>query len=205
MAADVTARKLAEARIEQLATRDALTGLGNRALLAERTAEAIAAAARTRSELALLAIDLDRFKLVNGTLGHAAGDALLRAVAERLSNAARREDMLARLRGDDFALLWPGPQVGGRGGEPRRAARRGPRPPVHRRGPHARGQCLDRHCLLPRRRARLHRALEARRRGDARRNTNRAPRFPLLRAGARRASGRAAAGFQRAARRAFEK
>ena len=108
MAADVTARKLAEARIEQLATRDALTGLGNRALLAERTAEAIAAAARTRSELALLAIDLDRFKLVNGTLGHAAGDALLRAVAERLSNAARREDMLARLGGDDFALLWPG-------------------------------------------------------------------------------------------------
>jgi diguanylate cyclase (GGDEF)-like protein/PAS domain S-box-containing protein len=108
MAADVTARKLAEARIEQLATRDALTGLANRALLAERTAEAIAAAARTRSELALLAIDLDRFKLVNDTLGHAAGDALLRAVAERLSNAARREDMLARLGGDDFVLLWQG-------------------------------------------------------------------------------------------------
>ena len=106
MAADVTARKLAEARIEQLATRDALTGLANRALLAERTAEAIAAAARSRSELALLAIDLDRFKLVNETLGHAAGDALLRAVAERLSNAARREDVLARLGGDDFVLLW---------------------------------------------------------------------------------------------------
>ncbi|HYY59796.1 MAG TPA: EAL domain-containing protein, partial [Burkholderiales bacterium] len=108
MAADVSARKLAEARIEQLVTRDALTGLANRALLAERTAEAIAAAARTRSELALLAIDLDRFKLVNDTLGHAAGDALLRAVAERLSNAARREDMLARLGGDDFMLLWQG-------------------------------------------------------------------------------------------------
>ncbi|HET7363481.1 MAG TPA: EAL domain-containing protein [Burkholderiales bacterium] len=108
MAADVTARKLAEARIEQLATRDALTGLANRTLLAERTAEAIAAAARTRSGLALLAIDLDRFKLVNGTLGHGAGDALLRAVAERLSNAARREDMLARLGGDDFVLLWQG-------------------------------------------------------------------------------------------------
>ena len=108
MAADVTARKLAEARIEQLATRDALTGLANRTLLAERMAEAIVAAARTRGELALLAIDLDRFKLVNGTLGHAAGDALLRAVAERLSNAARREDMLARLGGDDFVLLWQG-------------------------------------------------------------------------------------------------
>ena len=108
MAADVSARKLAEARIEQLATRDALTGLGNRTLLAERTGEAIAAAARTRTELALLAIDLDRFKLVNGTLGHAAGDALLRAVAERLANAARREDMLGRLGGDDFVLLWQG-------------------------------------------------------------------------------------------------
>ena len=108
MAADVTARKLAEARIEQLATRDALTGLANRALLAERMAEAIVAAARTRGELALLAIDLDRFKLVNGALGHPAGDALLRAVAERLSNAARREDMLARLGGDDFVLLWQG-------------------------------------------------------------------------------------------------
>ncbi len=110
MAADVTARKLAEARIEQLATRDALTGLANRTLLAERTAEAIVAAARARGEFALLAIDLDRFKLVNGALGHAAGDALLRAVAERLSNAARREDMLARLGGDDFVLLWQGPK-----------------------------------------------------------------------------------------------
>ncbi|HEY3077955.1 MAG TPA: diguanylate cyclase, partial [Burkholderiales bacterium] len=107
-AADVTSRKQDEARIEQLATRDALTGLPNRGLLAERTAQAILNAARSRSQLALLAIDLDRFKLVNDSLGHAAGDALLRAVAERLSNALRREDTLARLGGDDFALLWNG-------------------------------------------------------------------------------------------------
>ena len=107
-AADVTARKQDEARIEQLATRDALTGLPNRGLLAERTAQAILSAARSRSQLALLAIDLDRFKLVNDSLGHAAGDALLRAVAERLQNALRREDTLARLGGDDFALLWNG-------------------------------------------------------------------------------------------------
>jgi diguanylate cyclase (GGDEF)-like protein/PAS domain S-box-containing protein len=107
-AADVTSRKQDEARIEQLATRDALTGLANRALLGERTAQAILAAARGRSQLALLAIDLDRFKLVNDSLGHAAGDALLRAVAERLSNALRREDTLARFGGDDFALLWNG-------------------------------------------------------------------------------------------------
>jgi diguanylate cyclase (GGDEF)-like protein/PAS domain S-box-containing protein len=107
-AADVTARKQAEARIEQLATRDPLTGLANRALLTDRTTSAIGDAARARSQLALLAIDLDRFKLVNDSLGHAAGDALLRAVAERLQNALRREDTLARLGGDDFVLLWNG-------------------------------------------------------------------------------------------------
>jgi diguanylate cyclase (GGDEF)-like protein/PAS domain S-box-containing protein len=107
-AADVTARKQAEARIEYLATRDALTGLPNRVLLADRAGQAILVAARGRSQLALLCIDLDRFKLVNDTLGHAAGDALLRAVAERLSNTLRREDTLARFGGDDFVLLWNG-------------------------------------------------------------------------------------------------
>ncbi|MDF3009491.1 MAG: response regulator receiver protein [Burkholderiales bacterium] len=106
-AADVTARKQAEARIEQLATRDALTGLANRALLAERAGQAILAAARSRSKLALLALDLDRFKLVNESLGHQAGDALLRAVSERLQNALGREATLARLGGDDFVLVEP--------------------------------------------------------------------------------------------------
>jgi diguanylate cyclase (GGDEF)-like protein/PAS domain S-box-containing protein len=107
-AADVTPRKQAEARIEQLTTRDPLTALANRTLLGERTAEAIAAAARTRAQLAVLVVDLDRFKLVNESLGHAAGDALLRAVGERLQNALRREDTLGRIGGDDFVLLWNG-------------------------------------------------------------------------------------------------
>jgi diguanylate cyclase (GGDEF)-like protein/PAS domain S-box-containing protein len=107
-AADVTPRKHAEARIEQLTTRDPLTGLANRNLLAERVSQAIVRAAHTRGELALLAIDLDRYRLVNESLGHSAGDALLRAVAERLQNALRREDTLARLGGDDFVLLWNG-------------------------------------------------------------------------------------------------
>ena len=106
--ADVTARKQAEERIQYLATRDALTGLPNRALLGDRAAQTILAAARSRGMLAVLLIDLDRFKLVNDSLGHRAGDALLRAVAERLSNTLRREDTLARLGGDEFVLLWDG-------------------------------------------------------------------------------------------------
>lgn len=106
--ADITARKQAEERIEYLATRDALTGLPNRMLLADRANQAILAAARTRGSLALLFLDLDRFSLVNESLGHAAGDALLRAVAERLGATLHRDDTLAHLGGDEFVLLWNG-------------------------------------------------------------------------------------------------
>ena len=103
--ADVTARKHAEARIEQLSTRDALTGLPNSTLLADRASQAILTAARNRSQFALLCIDLDRFTLVNDSLGHRAGDALLRSIAERLSNLVHGEDTLSRLGGDDLVLL----------------------------------------------------------------------------------------------------
>ncbi|MEX2197396.1 MAG: EAL domain-containing protein [Burkholderiales bacterium] len=106
--ADITARKQAEERIQVLATRDTLTGLPNRALVGDRAGQAILAAARSRGMLAVLLFDLDRFKLVNDSLGHQAGDALLRAVAERLQNTLRREDTLARLGGDEYVLLWDG-------------------------------------------------------------------------------------------------
>jgi diguanylate cyclase (GGDEF)-like protein/PAS domain S-box-containing protein len=105
-AADVTGHKQAAARIEFLATRDALTGLPNRILLADRAGQAILAAARNRTQLALLCLDLDRFKLVNDSLDHRAGDALLRAVAQRLEGLLR-DGTLARLGGDDFVLLQP--------------------------------------------------------------------------------------------------
>jgi diguanylate cyclase (GGDEF)-like protein/PAS domain S-box-containing protein len=103
-AADVTPRKQAEARIEYLATRDALTGLPNRILLADRGSQAILQAARSRSQLALLCVDLDRFKLVNDSFGHQAADGLLRAVAERLENMLRG-DTLARIGGDEYGVL----------------------------------------------------------------------------------------------------
>jgi len=103
-AADITPRRQAEARAEYLATRDALTGLPNRVLLADRGAQAILQAARSRTQLALLLIDVDRFKLVNESLGHQAGDTLLREVAARLEGLLPSET-LARLGGDDFVLV----------------------------------------------------------------------------------------------------
>ena len=106
--ADITARRQAEERIQYLATRDALTGLPNRALLADRAGQAILAAARARGSRAVLFLDLDRFKTINDSLGHATGDALLRAVAERLAASLQRDDTLARIGGDEFVLLWNG-------------------------------------------------------------------------------------------------
>jgi len=103
-AADVSARKAAEARVEYLATRDALTGLPNRVLLTDRAGQAVLSAARNRGQLALLCFDLDRFKLVNESLSHTAGDALLRGVAERLQGLLNY-DTLARVSGDEFVLL----------------------------------------------------------------------------------------------------
>ena len=104
-AADITPRRQAEARAEYLATRDALTGLPNRVLLADRGAQAILQAARSRTQLALLLIDVDRFKLVNESLGHQAGDALIRDFGLRLSALTRSGDTIARLGGDEFAII----------------------------------------------------------------------------------------------------
>jgi diguanylate cyclase (GGDEF)-like protein/PAS domain S-box-containing protein len=102
---DVTDRKRAEERIQQLATRDALTGLPNRLLLNDRLTLSISNAQRHGGTLALLFIDLDRFKYINDSLGHVIGDAFLKSVAERLSGIMRQGDTLARIGGDEFVVL----------------------------------------------------------------------------------------------------
>lgn len=95
----------ARQRIEHLAHHDSLTGLPNRRLFEDRLEQALALARRTRRQLGLLYLDLDRFKEINDTLGHRAGDDLLRGLADRLRSLLRDADTLARLGGDEFAVL----------------------------------------------------------------------------------------------------
>ena len=102
---DVTERRQAEAQIAYLAYHDSLTGLPNRALLREHLELALARARRNHSAVALLYIDLDDFKLVNDSLGHAAGDELLCRIAMELRTRTRETDLLARQGGDEFLLL----------------------------------------------------------------------------------------------------
>jgi diguanylate cyclase (GGDEF)-like protein len=99
------ARRIAEQNLWHQAYHDLLTGLPNRALFMDRMTQAIAYQRRDGKSLALLFLDLDRFKYVNDTLGHFIGDDLLRSVARRLMNSVREEDTLARLGGDEFGLL----------------------------------------------------------------------------------------------------
>lgn len=102
---DITERKAAEARLAELAYEDALTGLPNRRLFENRLEQALAAYRRHGGQGALMLLDLDRFKTVNDTLGHQAGDALLVEAARRLRHVLRREDTVARLGGDEFGIL----------------------------------------------------------------------------------------------------
>ncbi len=104
---DISERKEAEAFIHHLAYHDPLTGLANRVLFRDRLDMALRQAQRRNRTLAVMIFDLDRFKVVNDTLGHAAGDQLLKGVAQRLQTMTREADTLARLGGDEFALLVP--------------------------------------------------------------------------------------------------
>ncbi len=104
---DITTIKDTETKLTRLAYHDPLTGLPNRLLFNDRISQALAHARRHRTRAALLMLDLDRFKLINDTLGHAAGDQLLQIVAARLQVAIREEDTVARLGGDEFAIILP--------------------------------------------------------------------------------------------------
>lgn len=106
-AADITERKLSERASEHRAQHDALTGLPNRSLLNDRMQQAIDRAVRYRNKVGLFVVDMDHFKAINDTLGHAAGDKVLIAVAQRLRDAVRGTDSVLRIGGDEFIVVMP--------------------------------------------------------------------------------------------------
>ncbi len=108
VAMNITERKLAEQRIAHMAHHDALTGLPNRVLLRDRIQQAIAQAHRAGSQLAVLFLDLDRFKTINDSLGHQLGDRLLQSVASRILVCVREGDTVSRVGGDEFVIVIPG-------------------------------------------------------------------------------------------------
>ena len=104
---DITERTYAEEQIKHLAYHDALTGLPNRLLFKDRLTVALSHAQRDNTRAAVLYLDLDRFKIINDSLGHNVGDQLLQAVATRIASCVRESDTVARLGGDEFTLLVP--------------------------------------------------------------------------------------------------
>jgi diguanylate cyclase (GGDEF)-like protein/PAS domain S-box-containing protein len=104
---DITERTYAEEQIKHLAYHDALTGLPNRLLFKDRLTVALSHAQRDHSRIAVLFLDLDRFKVINDSLGHNIGDQLLQAVAARVQSCVRESDTVARLGGDEFTLMIP--------------------------------------------------------------------------------------------------
>ncbi|MGO4478111.1 EAL domain-containing protein [Massilia sp. 2TAF26] len=102
---DITARKITEQRVHHVAQHDVLTGLPNRSLLQDRLGQAVAYATRSGHPVWVMLIDLDRFKFVNDSMGHKAGDVLLMTVAARLRGSLRDTDTVARLSGDEFVVI----------------------------------------------------------------------------------------------------
>jgi len=105
--AEISDRRQAETHAQHLADHDALTGLPNRRLLEDRLTQALAASQRNRRQTAVMFVDLDRFKAINDSLGHAAGDLVLKEVAERLVKQLRVVDTTCRMGGDEFVVVLP--------------------------------------------------------------------------------------------------
>ncbi|MBP8298531.1 MAG: GGDEF domain-containing protein, partial [Burkholderiales bacterium] len=105
MLRDITVQKLEEQRLLRLSQVDSLTGLANRVGFEQHLSDAMAVSRNTRQALALMYIDIDHFKRINDTHGHAAGDALLLAFAQRLKGSLRKTDLVARVGGDEFVAV----------------------------------------------------------------------------------------------------
>lgn len=104
---DITEKKQAEERIHHLAYHDALTGLANRVLFKDRLTQSLVQAKRHKKSVAVMSVDIDRFKTINDTLGHPEGDVLLKIAAERIKESVREDDTVARTGGDEFELILP--------------------------------------------------------------------------------------------------
>ena len=154
---DVTHQRLAEQQVLKLARYDGLTGLPNRSMFVDELERTLARARRSGQAFALFFIDLDRFKNINDSLGHDAGDQLLKVMATRLRELLRDSDLVARLGGDEFVVLLEGSVDAGRAGAGGAQGAGGDR----RAGAHRRAQ-------LPGHRQRRHQPVPARRHGRAR-------------------------------------
>lgn len=104
---DMSGAKQTEHKLSHLSLHDSLTGLPNRELLNDRLAQALALTKRNQRSVAIAFLDIDQFKRINDSLGHPAGDELLRSVADRLSSSMRAGDTVARYAGDEFVVVWP--------------------------------------------------------------------------------------------------
>ena len=178
--AEIADRRQAETRAQHLADHDPLTGLPNRRLLEDRLTQALAASQRNRKQTAVMFVDLDRFKNINDTLGHAAGDKVLKEVAERLVKQLRVVDTICRIGGDEFVVVLPEIKRASDAANVAAKILEAVGAAVPGRRARAALHLLDRHQRFPGRRARRREPDPQRRRRDVPRQGDRARQLPVL-------------------------